>query len=85
MAIVQLIGFDSWLDRIPQKNRREFVHTYAEAAKSWDSPVAITCKQNDLLVLGLAGARKVVIGGYAWLTDDTSSAGAWTETGSGHI
>ena len=27
-----LIWFDSWLDRIPQENRREFVNTYLEAA-----------------------------------------------------
>mgnify|MGYP001161102699 CR=1 FL=1 len=81
-----LIWFDSWLDRIPQENRREFVYTYVEAAKSWDTPVAITYKQNDLPqdvgIVDFEKGRLDRLTDYAWLTDDTISAGAWTETGS---
>ena len=81
-----LIWFDSWLDRIPQKNRREFVNTYLEAASSWNKPVVITYKQNDLPqnvgIVDFEKGRLDRLTEYAWLTDDTISAGVWTETGS---
>lgn len=81
-----LIWFDSWLDRIPQKNRRAFVDTYLTAAASWDSPVVITYKQNDLPqdvgIVDFEKGRLDRLTNYAWLTDDTISAGVWTETGS---
>ena len=68
-----------------QENRREFV-IYVEAAKSWDTPVAITYKQNDLPqdvgIVDFEKGRLDRLTDYAWLTDDTISAGAWTETGS---
>ncbi|MEC8332964.1 MAG: alpha-L-fucosidase [Verrucomicrobiota bacterium] len=81
-----LIWFDSWLDRIPQKNRIEFVNTYLKAAKQWKKPVVITYKQNDLPqkvgIVDFEKGRLDRLTEYAWLTDDTISAGVWTETGS---
>ena len=81
-----LIWFDSWLDRIPQKNRIEFVNTYLKAATQWKKPVVITYKQNDLPqnigIVDFEKGRLDRLTEYAWLTDDTISAGVWTETGS---
>ena len=81
-----LIWFDSWLDRIPQKNRIEFVNTYLKAATKWKKPVVITYKQNDLPqnvgIVDFEKGRLDRLTEYAWLTDDTISAGVWTETGS---
>ena len=81
-----LIWFDSWLDRIPQKNRIEFVNTYLNAATQWEKPVVITYKQNDLPqnvgIVDFEKGRLDRLTEYAWLTDDTISAGVWTETGS---
>lgn len=81
-----LIWFDSWLDRIPQLNRRAFVQTYLEAASAWEESVVITYKQNDLPqnvgVVDFEKGRMDRLTSFAWLTDDTISAGAWTETGS---
>ena len=81
-----LIWFDSWLDRIPQKNRIEFVDAYLKAAKQWKKPVVITYKQNDLPqnvgIVDFEKGRLDRLTEYAWLTDDTISAGVWTETGS---
>ena len=81
-----LIWFDSWLDRIPQKNRIEFVNTYLNAATQWKKPVVITYKQNDLPqnvgIVDFEKGRLDRLTEYAWLTDDTISAGVWTETGS---
>ena len=81
-----LIWFDSWLDRIPQKNRIEFVNMYLKAATQWKKPVVITYKQNDLPqnvgIVDFEKGRLDRLTEYAWLTDDTISAGVWTETGS---
>ena len=84
-----LIWFDSWLDRIPQKNRREFVNTYLEAASSWNKPVVITYKQNDLPqnvgIVDFEKGRLDRLTEYAWLTDDTISAEYGLKQVVGHI
>jgi alpha-L-fucosidase len=81
-----MIWFDSWLDRIPEKNRQAFAAYYLNAAKSWDKEVMITYKQEDMPqsvgVVDFEKGRLDKSTSYSWLTDDTISAGTWTTTGS---
>lgn len=81
-----LIWFDSWLDRIPEKNRQEFAAYYLNAAEKWDREVVITYKQEDMPrtvgVEDFEKGRMDEITDFTWLTDDTISAGSWTTTGS---
>ena len=81
-----LIWFDSWLDRIPEKSRKEFLAEYFNAAKDWNKDVVVTYKQEDLPadvgVVDYEKGRLDDLTNYAWLTDDTISAGPWTTTGS---
>ncbi len=81
-----IIWFDSWLDRIPEKNRQEFAAYYLNAAQQWDKDVMITYKQEDMplsvAVVDFEKGRMDKSTPYSWLTDDTISAGTWTTTGS---
>lgn len=81
-----MIWFDSWLDRLPQKNRQEFAAYYLNQAKKWDKEVVITYKQNDLPqnvgVLDFEKGRMDELTDYTWLTDGTISDGSWATTGS---
>jgi alpha-L-fucosidase len=81
-----VIWFDSWLDRIPESNRAEFVAYYLNAAKQWGKDVVITYKQKDLPqsvgVVDFEKGRLDELTPFAWLTDDTISAGPWTSSGS---
>jgi alpha-L-fucosidase len=81
-----LIWFDSWLDRIPEISRNEFLAEYFNAAKDWNKDVVVTYKQEDLPadvgVVDYEKGRLDDLTNYAWLTDDTISAGPWTTTGS---
>jgi alpha-L-fucosidase len=81
-----IIWFDSWLDRIPERNRARFAAYYLNAAHEWDKDVVITYKQEDLPqsigVVDFEKGRLDELTPYAWLTDDTISAGPWTTTGS---
>jgi alpha-L-fucosidase len=81
-----LIWFDSWLDRIPEENRQRFAAYYVNAAEDWGKDVVITYKQDDLPqsvgVVDFEKGRLDELTDFAWLTDDTISAGPWTTTGS---
>ena len=81
-----IIWFDSWLDRIPEANRQAFAAYYLNAAESWGKEVVITYKQEDLPPnLGVVDFEKGRLDSateFAWLTDDTISAGSWSTTGS---
>jgi len=81
-----LIWFDSWLDRIPEKNRQKFAAYYLNAAQRWNKDVVITFKQEDLpqevAVVDFEKSRLDELTEFTWLTDDTISAGTWTTTGS---
>ncbi len=81
-----MIWFDSWLDRIPEKNRQQFAAYYLNAAKAWQKEVMITYKQQDMPqsvgVVDFEKGRMDKSTPYSWLTDDTISAGTWTTTGS---
>tara|TARA_R110000744_G_scaffold47804_2_gene104938 strand:+ start:2075 stop:3646 length:1572 start_codon:yes stop_codon:yes gene_type:complete len=81
-----MIWFDSWLDRIPEKNRQQFAAYYLNAAQSWNKEVMITYKQEDMPdsvgVVDFEKGRMDKSTPYSWLTDDTISAGTWTTTGS---
>ncbi|TLX74324.1 alpha-L-fucosidase [Labilibacter sediminis] len=81
-----IIWFDSWLDRLPQKNRKEFAAYYLNAAQSWGKEVVITYKQKDLPqnvgVIDFEKGRMDELTDYTWLTDGTISDGTWTTTGS---
>ncbi len=81
-----LIWFDSWLDRIPEKQRKAFLVEYFNAATDWGKDVVVTYKQEDLPadvgVVDYEKGRLDDVTDYTWLTDDTISAGSWTTTGS---
>lgn len=81
-----IIWFDSWLDKIPEKNRQEFAAYYLNAANDWGKSVMITYKQEDMPqsvgVVDFEKGRLDELTDYSWLTDDTISAGTWTTTGS---
>ena len=81
-----IIWFDSWLDRIPESNRKQFAAYYLNAAKRWGNEVVITYKQQDLPqdvgVVDFEKGRLDELTAFAWLTDDTISAGSWATTGS---
>jgi len=81
-----MIWFDSWLDRIPEKNRQKFAAYYLNAAERWGKDVMITYKQEDMpqsvAVVDFEKGRLDQSTPYSWLTDDTISAGTWTTTGS---
>jgi alpha-L-fucosidase len=81
-----IIWFDSWLDRIPEANRQRFAAYYLNAATSWGKDVVMTYKQEDLPqsmgVVDFEKGRLDELAGFAWLTDDTISAGSWATTGS---
>ena len=49
-----LIWFDSWLDRIPEELRKEFLAEYFNAAKKWKKDVVVTYKQEDLLLMSVS-------------------------------
>jgi alpha-L-fucosidase len=81
-----LIWFDSWLDRIPEDNRKAFAAYYLNAAESWGKDVVITYKQQDLPqdlgIVDFEKGRLDTATEFTWLTDDTISAGPWATTGS---
>ena len=81
-----LIWFDSWLDRIPEENRQQFAAYYLNHARERGQEVVITFKQEDLPqdvgVVDFEKGRLDRITDFAWLTDDTISAGQWTKSGS---
>ena len=81
-----IIWFDSWLDRLPQENRKRFAAYYLNAAQTWNKEVVITYKQNDmpqnLGVLDFEKGRMDQLTDYTWLTDGTISDGSWATTGS---
>jgi alpha-L-fucosidase len=81
-----IIWFDSWLDRIPAANRQAFAAYYLNAAEQWGKDVVITYKQEDLPqnlgVVDFEKGRMDEVTDFAWLTDDTISAGSWATTGS---
>ena len=81
-----IIWFDSWLDRIPARTQKEFLAEYFNAAERWGKDVVVTYKQEDLPsdvgVVDFEKGRLDTVTEYAWLTDDTISAGSWTTTGS---
>jgi len=81
-----IIWFDSWLDRLPQKYRAKYAAYYFNAAEKWGREVVTTYKQNDLPqnvgVVDFEKGRLDALTAYNWLTDDTISAGSWTTTGS---
>ena len=73
-----LIWFDSWLDRISEGRRAEFIAYYLNRAKQWDRDVVITFKQDDLPSdVGLEDferGRLNELSEHCWLTDDTITA-----------
>ncbi len=81
-----IIWFDSWLDRLPQQNRKDFAAYYLNQAKKWDKEVVITYKQKDMPqdvgVLDFEKGRMDQMTDYTWLTDGTISDGSWSTTGS---
>jgi len=81
-----LIWFDSWLDRIPDVNRRRFASYYLNAGKRWGKDVVITYKQQDMPqtvgVVDFEKGRLDKLTDFAWLTDDTIAAGPWVSSGS---
>lgn len=81
-----IIWFDSWLDRLPQKNRQDFAAYYLNQAKKWEKEVVITYKQKDMPqnvgVIDFEKGRMDQMTDFTWLTDGTISDGSWSTTGS---
>lgn len=81
-----IVWFDSWLDRIPSATQREFLSYYFNKAAESGRKIVVTYKQEDLPAdIGVVDFEKGRLDqstDFAWLTDDTISAGSWTTTGS---
>ena len=73
-----LIWFDSWLDRIAEHRREQFLAYYLNRAEEWDEDVVVTFKQDDLpLTICLEDferGRLNALSEHNWLTDDTITA-----------
>lgn len=73
-----LIWFDSWLDRIAEHRREEFLAYYLNRAQQWGEDVVVTYKQQDLpMTIGLEDferGRLNALSEHCWLTDDTITA-----------
>jgi alpha-L-fucosidase len=73
-----LIWFDSWLDRIAEYRREQFLAYYLNRAKDWDKDVVITFKQEDLpktvALEDFERGRLNALSEHCWLTDDTITA-----------
>ena len=79
-----IIWFDSWLDRIPEKYRQEMAAYYLNRADEWGKEVVIVRKQDDLpldlSVDDLEKSRKNRLEEKVWMTDETISKGSWCYT-----
>lgn len=79
-----IIWFDSWLDRIPEKYRQEMAAYYLNRAGEWGKEVVIVRKQDDLpldfSVDDLEKSRKNRLEEKVWMTDETISKGSWCYT-----
>ena len=79
-----IIWFDSWLDRIPEKYRQEMAAYYLNRADDWGKEVVIVRKQDDLpldfSVDDLEKSRKNRLEEKVWMTDETISKGSWCYT-----
>ncbi len=79
-----IVWFDSWLDQVPERFRKEFCAYYLNRAASQDREVVIVRKQDDLpltvSVDDLEKSRKNRIGEKVWMTDETISRGSWCYT-----
>ena len=79
-----IVWFDSWLDQIPERFRKEFCAYYLNRAAGQDREVVIVRKQDDLpltvSVDDLEKSRKNRIGEKVWMTDETISRGSWCYT-----
>ena len=80
-----IIWFDSWLDRLPQQNRKDFAAYYLNQAKKWDKEVVITYKQKDLHQnVGVIDYEKGLMeqmSDVSWVREGTISRGSWVTTG----
>jgi len=79
-----IIWFDSWLDQISEKARKEFSAHYLNEAQKWEREVVIIRKQNDLpasfTVNDHEKSREAKAAEHSWMTDDTISYGSWSYT-----
>jgi len=79
-----IIWFDSWLDRIPEIYRREFLRYYYNEAKKKHQEVVVTFKQHDLpsdlAVFNIEKGGMTEIAEDVWQCDDTISMGSWCYT-----
>ncbi len=79
-----MIYFDSWLDKIPEKYRQEMVAYHFNKANSQGQQPIVTYKQEDLPqnvgVLDIEQGGKTGLSDDYWLTDVTISYGGWSYT-----
>ncbi|VGO16338.1 hypothetical protein PDESU_04929 [Pontiella desulfatans] len=79
-----IIWFDSWLDTIPESDRKAFCAYYLNAAERWGKDVVIVRKQQDLpLEVSINDhekSREPKALKELWMTDDTLSTGSWCYT-----
>jgi len=79
-----IIWFDSWLDRVPESYRKEYLeYAYAEGKKHGQE-VVTTFKQHDLpngtAVFNIEKGGMTEISPHVWQSDDTISMGSWCFT-----
>jgi len=79
-----IIWFDSWLNMIPEKYRKEFAAYYLNHAQKTKQEVVIGYKQNDLPlslgVLDIEQGGKKDMSESVWLTDVTLGNESWCYT-----
>jgi len=79
-----IMWFDSWLDKIPEEKRLNYVAYYLNEADKFGKEVVIVRKQEDLpldfSLNDLEKSRMNRMGEQSWMTDETISYGSWCYT-----
>ncbi len=79
-----IIWFDSWLDKVPEIYRREFLSYYYQEGARKGQEVVTTYKQDDfpdgVAVFNIEKGGKTEISPEFWQSDDTISMGSWCYT-----
>jgi len=79
-----IIWFDSWLNKIPEDNKKEFLAYYFNSAQKWNKNVVVVRKNqmlpDEVSIQDFEKGRLKNLVEKPWLTDDTVSKGSWSYT-----
>ncbi len=79
-----MIWYDSWLYKIPEKNKQEFLAYYFNAAQKNNQDVIVSRKltmlPDEVSIEDFEKGRAAELTEKPWLTDDTLSTGSWSYT-----